>query len=1351
RPAKETKDEVDGAIGKKANEVVNMAKESNLSLEQAALDLDKRQKQESAIEVSTAPLLMAECAEKMVLLGETVQFKLKPVEGIKSIDEVQWKVKKSGQNVSQDLKPAEPHMQLKNSPLECYLNIESAENTDSGIYECTAIVTDESGKHVKTHSRVELVVAPDFDKVKLTCPQLNLESDECIQVKEHESFCIEVENVPQEFNNIVWAMDNKSVQHNLGVNMTLERGLSFNTAKLVIDHAKTTDSAVYKCTVEYTKPHLSSQKAESRCLTLEVPVTVTKGEEPTPSPVVADLLHALSQQVEVETCQEQILEPGQSMHLQTVIQGGDLFKREDFEWHLNNAPVSFDSAVVSHFERDAVTANANIVSLEKPVAQADTGQYSLKIKPEALQRLIEELPENTPELQQALESLSLIGIPVSKVTVKAAQLQLNKKSKEKAAFPTDLKLYRRSPGIIDCYKNETIRLEFEAVVPVEQKLQHQWLYDGSIIKLQDKQDLIEYSADNYYVLTIPSFQDNHAGRYSLQFLNAETGQIQGSVYVDTRLEEAPEVNEKADTADAAIHPMFTKGLRETTVKNGEPFFLECRFIAEPAPKVEWTINGKNLALSPRYKITTVGNASQISVREAEEQDQGLYTCMIVNSSGSTQSNANVEVVSPSSVKVSAKSASKRGYIGNAPIVTLDNFNINEINLNWSAVETETPITYTIELKTDKSDFWRPIAENLTSRIYSIPTSIASPLNINYLRVMAATDISTGPASNLIEVPPRACIPVMSVEKPTIDEEDASSIRISWNSATAPSHLKKSFLAADGGQMLNYNEMLGRITYHVEIREGLAMSWTRVASNLLNSSYVHHMKAGVSTAYRVIAANKFGESEPSPSVVYTLEKAKLVPDFSYEAPWFSIVQFDSVLAMQAPTARSTVIEAKKAEKCHYQAMGAAPPKMPFGLVLHWKPAYMPDFCECCVHGLDPIYRVEWRKSRSGPWKIIADQLKNESSIRLPHEVINALADANSGPDWTKDLKSESSNRRNVVEIRVCCRNDYGESGPTKACRLASNELIRDALLRAGCIDEKKVIKEDQASINKIPIHNLDDKVPRLKLSLEAFNPDEGLSLSWQPYVDIGESSVINQFSNPKHRRYCIQKCTQTFPKDCKLDCYADVLQNPLFWVHDHSQTATGTNLVLGESTCLIFDMDPKEYTLYRILAQTYLDNSPVWMDAYQYIRMPPKNSLRPPKCESIAVKNEHINGVTCHKITWLPGKPQETGLIKITSLPFSDWTWSEEEVELFRGLQESKKNPTELKYVVETRSATTSTAIWRFIGMVEQEAESYSIVKKFYETGSKFNYRVIAENIYGQSEPLESDAVSVLPVIQKIEE
>ncbi|XP_060040217.1 palladin isoform X2 [Erinaceus europaeus] len=103
-------------------------------------------------------------------------------------------------------------------------------------------------------------------------------------------------------------------------------------------------------------------------------------------------------------------------------------------------------------------------------------------------------------------------------------------------------------------------------------------------------------------------------------------------------------------------PRFIQKLRSQEVEEGSRVYLECRVTGNPAPRVRWFCEGKELYNTPDVQIHCEGgDLHTLTIAEAFEDDTGRYTCLATNPSGSDTTSAEVFIEGASSTDSDSES------------------------------------------------------------------------------------------------------------------------------------------------------------------------------------------------------------------------------------------------------------------------------------------------------------------------------------------------------------------------------------------------------------------------------------------------------------------------------------------------------------------------------------------------------------------------------------------------------------------------------------------------------------------------------------------------------------------------
>ena len=160
----------------------------------------------------------------------------------------------------------------------------------------------------------------------------------------------------------------------------------------------------------------------------------------------------------------------------------------------------------------------------------------------------------------------------------------------------------------------------------------QWSFNGKAIAPSPTKYDISYDAKtNQHKLIVKSTSLDDKGTYSARASN-ELGQVQTEA--------------KLQVINA---PNFVSGLRDQSVIAKETIELCVQVAGTPQPTLIWLKAGKEIKPDEKkYSIVPIdkdGNAKLI-IRDVNEEDQALYSCVAKNKVGSSQTDGNLKVTAP---------------------------------------------------------------------------------------------------------------------------------------------------------------------------------------------------------------------------------------------------------------------------------------------------------------------------------------------------------------------------------------------------------------------------------------------------------------------------------------------------------------------------------------------------------------------------------------------------------------------------------------------------------------------------------------------------------------------------------
>lgn len=88
-----------------------------------------------------------------------------------------------------------------------------------------------------------------------------------------------------------------------------------------------------------------------------------------------------------------------------------------------------------------------------------------------------------------------------------------------------------------------------------------------------------------------------------------------------------------------------KNLRNITVKEGEPIYLDVKISGEPAPDVVWYWNDKTFPSSSHCRIDNVPYNTKFFNDSPERKDCGIYKIVATNQHGTDKAEIEITVTS----------------------------------------------------------------------------------------------------------------------------------------------------------------------------------------------------------------------------------------------------------------------------------------------------------------------------------------------------------------------------------------------------------------------------------------------------------------------------------------------------------------------------------------------------------------------------------------------------------------------------------------------------------------------------------------------------------------------------------
>eukprot|EP00061_Rhincodon_typus_P019056 g48497.t1 len=290
-------------------------------------------------------------------------------------------------------------------------------------------------------------------------------------------------------------------------------------------------------------------------------------------------------------------------------------------------------------------------------------------------------------------------------------------------------------------------------------------------------------------------------------------------------------------------PCVKQEIAEVIAKLGEPAKLTCQIIGRPLPEIRWYHFGKELQQSRKYKMSSDGRNHSITIMTDDQDDEGLYTCKATNDAGETENQFGISeplevssVVIIKSPYVPAKIHLPKHLEGMGAVHALRG-EIISIKIPFSG-RPDPVITWQKgqDLIDNDGHYQVIVTRSFTSLVF--PNGVDRK-DAGFYVVCAKNRFGIDQQTVELDV---ADVPD-SPRGLQVSDITRDSVILTWNPP-----------ANDGGSRV--------INYVIEKCATTAEMWIRVAQSRDTHYTVVNLFGKTSYQFRVIAENKFGQSQPS---------------------------------------------------------------------------------------------------------------------------------------------------------------------------------------------------------------------------------------------------------------------------------------------------------------------------------------------------------------------------------------------------------------------------------------------------------------------------------------------------------
>lgn len=126
---------------------------------------------------------------------------------------------------------------------------------------------------------------------------------------------------------------------------------------------------------------------------------------------------------------------------------------------------------------------------------------------------------------------------------------------------------------------------------------------------------------------------------------AMINEIDKNILVIESTEELPKVGNVHEIVPVieVEPPKFLRYLESSEVTEGEAFVFECIVKGQPEPSIQWLKYNCPINNSQAFKLTTNSGICRLEIMKVSPSDAAVYSCIATNSSGTSQTTANLIV------------------------------------------------------------------------------------------------------------------------------------------------------------------------------------------------------------------------------------------------------------------------------------------------------------------------------------------------------------------------------------------------------------------------------------------------------------------------------------------------------------------------------------------------------------------------------------------------------------------------------------------------------------------------------------------------------------------------------------
>ncbi|XP_054706308.1 titin-like isoform X2 [Uloborus diversus] len=351
----------------------------------------------------------------------------------------------------------------------------------------------------------------------------------------------------------------------------------------------------------------------------------------------------------------------------------------------------------------------------------------------------------------------------------------------------------------------------------------------------------------------------------------------------------------------------------------KPAKMSCRISGQPAPTIKWLKNGKDLVILKNLTATYENQLATLQIAETTEKSAGTYTCKATNHLGTAETSTELKIQEPPSVQFDDSLKNVRLKSFSEYVLEVKVFGYPSPELVWlkNGKVLESTKHTLVQIRENSTTITIRSVENTDSGTYTLQLSNPAGTFKQDFKLFVLDK----------PLPPEGPI--------TFHKIDKTSVTIGWQSPS-----------------IGESEVLKYVIEKCEYRRKVWLEVTTVSSDILTQE-IKDLSEGIEYAFRVIATNDYGRSDPLTSDPVT-PKSLFDKPHAPKGPFTTSNMTESsfTLSWLAPdndggsTILEYIVERKEASRKAWQRVGTTDGKSLSMEVIGLKQDTAYHFRVCC---------------------------------------------------------------------------------------------------------------------------------------------------------------------------------------------------------------------------------------------------------------------------------------------------------------------------------------------------------------------------------------------------------------------